>query len=196
MRFEIGFITLSLALATACSDDGLANQSSGQVETSTTSGPNDDALTGSGSAPSSGPGLDGDTTHEPPAESTTAASDGPVEPSSTGSEELTGTTHGIETDTETESTTGGPSQACIDGCAVEHMCGTEWASAEECVAWCEANLVEASAFSPFCRDAWEALSACLATLDCDELEQWQNPTAFPYPCSNADVVLSVECKGQ
>lgn len=206
MRFpSIGFLAPLLALATACSDDGLAMQSSGQVETSTTGEPvADDAITGANApSTSSGPGEAEDTSGPPPPGDTTAASDGPADTSTGGPEVLTGSTTEAETDTgssssgsETEGTTGGPNQACVDGCAVEFTCGTEWASAEDCVAWCEANLVEASGFSPFCRDAWEALSACLATLTCEEFMQWESPMAFPYPCSDADVVLSVECKGQ
>jgi hypothetical protein len=87
-------------------------------------------------------------------------------------------------------------QACTDGCAIEFMCGDEWASAEECTEWCEANLVEAAMFSPFCADAWENLSACFATLDCDQFAEYQAPMMFPYPCSDAADALAFECEGQ
>jgi hypothetical protein len=199
MRLPPGLLPLLvLALSPACSDDGLVNQSSGQAETTTTGGPtNDDVLSGP-SSPSS-TGLDEGTTARPP-EGTTAASGDTSEGS---------TTVGIEgattTDTEASSTTdgtatvgttGAPDQPCVDGCAVEFACGTEWMSEADCVAWCEANLVKADAFSPFCRAAWEAVSACVATLTCEEFAEWSNPVMFPYPCSDADVVLSVECKGQ
>jgi hypothetical protein len=204
MRFPLGFLGPLLVLATACSDDGLANQSSGQAATSTTGEPvADDALTGAnGPSSSSGPS---DTTATPPPSDTTAASEGTGATSTGGPEIFTETGTSTDADTgssgsgsgsETEGTTGGPNQACVDGCGVEFSCGTEWASAEDCVAWCETNLVVADGFSPFCRDAWEALSACLATLTCEEFLQWESPMAFPYPCSDADVVLSVECKGQ
>jgi hypothetical protein len=206
MRFPIGFLGPLLVLATACSDDGLATQSSGQAATSTTGEPvADDVLTGANAPSSSSGPVDDETTGTPPPGDTTAASEGTGATSTAGPEVLTdtGTGPGTDADTgssssgsETEGTTGGPNQACVDGCAVEFTCGTEWASAEDCVAWCEANLVEADGFSPFCRDAWEALSVCLATLTCEEFMQWESPMAFPYPCSDADVVLSVECKGQ
>lgn len=87
-------------------------------------------------------------------------------------------------------------QACIDGCAIEFMCGDEWASAEECSDWCEANLVKAAAFSPFCADAWENLSACFGTLDCDQFAEYEAPMMFPFPCSDAADALAFECKGQ
>jgi hypothetical protein len=87
-------------------------------------------------------------------------------------------------------------QACIDGCAVEFMCGTEWASQDECIDWCEQNLIEAALFSPFCADAWEALSACFGTLTCEEFVEHADPQAFPYPCSDEDAALAFECRGQ
>jgi len=201
-------VVLGLALAAGCSDDGLANQSSGQAETSTTGTvpPSDAGAGGSEHALDTG-GLDGGTTAA--GGGTVATSDGPGGDTATatlgpeiatdtdGPATSSSTTIDIATGgTETESTTGGPNQACVDGCAVEFMCGTEWMSAEDCVSWCEANLVEANEFSPFCRDAWEGVSACVATLTCEEFMQWQDPMEFPYPCSDADVTLSVECKGQ
>lgn len=200
MRLEIGLL-LPLLLAAACSDDGLSSQSSGQIDTSTTGSMLDG---GSSNDPASGGAsstLDGGTAAPPPEGTTTDPGDSGTATATIGPESLTGT--GSDTGsstgtsgTETDGTTGGPSQACIDGCAIEFMCGTEWASAEDCVTWCENNLMVANDFSPFCRDAWEALSACLATLTCEEFAVWQNPMEFPYPCSDADTALSVECKGQ
>lgn len=87
-------------------------------------------------------------------------------------------------------------QACTDGCAIELMCGDEWASEAECIDWCEANLVKAAAFSPFCADAWENLSACFGTLDCDQFAEYQAPMMFPYPCSDEADALAFECEGQ
>lgn len=87
-------------------------------------------------------------------------------------------------------------QACTDGCAIEFMCGDEWTSAQECTDWCEANLVKAAAFSPFCADAWENLSACFGTLGCDQFAEYQAPMMFPYPCSDEADALAFECKGQ
>jgi hypothetical protein len=183
---------LGLALATACSDDGLANQSSGQAETSATGAPATSGTTGADEGPVSATvQLEG--TESPP-----GTTGGPADDSSgtLGPQTVTGTTSSTGTSDDTTGTTGGPSQACADGCVVEFACGTEWASEDDCVAWCEANLVKAAGFSPFCAAAWEGVSACLATLTCEEFAQWQNPMVFPYPCSNADVVLSIECKGQ
>lgn len=189
---------LPLLLAAACSDDGLASQSSGQIDTSTTGTV---AEGGSSHDPGSAGGattaLEGGTTAALPEGTTTSPGDTGMETATIGPESLTGSESGPATGgTETDATTGGPSQACADGCAVEFMCGSEWASVEDCVAWCESNLVLANEFSPFCRDAWEALSACLATLTCEEFAVWQSPMEFPYPCSDADVVQSTECKGQ
>ena len=203
MELDLGAaMMLGLALAAGCSDDGLVNQSSGQAETSTTSGTPDEAGAGSEheNATTGGVGegttaAGGGTAASGGSGSDTATLDPEVHTSSDGTEVSTGTATG-DTETETEGTTGGPSQACADGCAVEFMCGTEWMSVEECVAWCDANLAKANEFSPFCRDAWEGVSACVATLTCEEFMQWQSPTEFPYPCSDADVTLSVECKGQ
>lgn len=94
-------------------------------------------------------------------------------------------------------TTGGiMSQACADGCAVEFQCGIQWDSAEECTEHCNANLWAANQFSSFCMQAWEELSACLATLDCTEFEAWQAAQVFPYPCSTEDGALAFECDGQ
>lgn len=198
MRLEIGLL-LPLLLAGACSDDGLASQSSGQIDTSTTGSMLDAGSSNEpGSAGASTSAAGDGTTATPPGGTTTGTGGTGTDTATIGPESLTDTgsatgTSGTETDA---TTTGGPSQACIDGCAIEFMCGTEWASAEDCVTWCENNLMAANDFSPFCRDAWEALSACLATLTCEEFAVWQDPMEFPYPCSDADTVLSVECKGQ
>ncbi|MEM9459132.1 MAG: hypothetical protein AAGF11_33445 [Myxococcota bacterium] len=109
------------------------------------------------------------------------------------------TTEGTTTEgstTEGSTTTAGIEQACAQGCAVEFSCGTEWTSEQECVTWCEANLEKAYEFSPFCRDAWAGVSACLGTLTCEEFAEWHDPAMFPYPCSETDAILNVECKGQ
>jgi hypothetical protein len=185
---------LGLALAAACSDDGFTNQSSGQAEASTTGTPN--TATAGDEGPLGETLADADTAPSPgTTQGDVDSSTGPIGPETitgTGTEAATDTGTGTATD----GTTGGGGQACAEGCAVEFACGMEWASEEECVAWCEANLVKAAAFSPFCADAWEAVSACLGTLTCEEFSQWQSPMMFPYPCSDADVALSVECKGQ
>jgi hypothetical protein len=208
MRLIPGFSPLLLGgvLMAACSDDGFINQSSGQAETSTTGnaasdGPAD--LTGSVGDPSATSGPEEGTSAAPPA-TTSGGSDGTAAGSDTsgldiasGTDTSTGPGTGSGTiDTDTEGTTTGGPQPCAEGCAVEVMCGTEWMSEEECVMWCEANLMKAEAFSPFCRLAWEGVSTCLATLTCEEFAVWESPMMFPYPCSDADVVLAAECKGQ
>jgi hypothetical protein len=76
------------------------------------------------------------------------------------------------------------------------MCTSDWPSEEDCVLACEANLVEAAAFSPVCADAWENVSECVGTLTCEEYLEWRMPTTFPYPCVDADEGLAFECKGQ
>ncbi len=199
MRLSLDLRALALAIplaSTACSDDGLANQSSGLAETTTTGPPSDAADPASGGAGSTR-GLDGDTSAPPPDASTSGPSDPATGTGTSGVEGATGTSDGSGTgdDAASSGTTGGD-HSCADGCVVEVACGTEWESEDACVTACEANLVKADAFSPFCRDAWAALSACLATLTCEEFSQWQSPMMFPYPCSDADTVLSIECKGQ
>lgn len=183
---------LVLAVTAACSDDGFPNQSTGQTPTSTT-----DAADGSEGDPTTGAavttGMSDGTTVSPPTDST---GESPADSSTGATTEQTSGSTGTTGDT-TDGTTGDePNAACAAGCAVEFMCGTEWATEEDCVAWCETNLVKAAAFSPFCSAAWENVSACVATLTCEEFAEWENPMMFPYPCSDADVVLSVECKGQ
>lgn len=122
--------------------------------------------------------------------------------STTGEPTTQGTTEGTTEGTTTEgtttegTTTEGTGQACAQGCAVEFACGTDWASEQECVTWCEANLEKAYEFSPFCRDAWAGVSMCLGTLTCEEFAEWHDPAMFPYPCSEADAILNVECEGQ
>jgi hypothetical protein len=76
------------------------------------------------------------------------------------------------------------------------MCGDEWMSQQECIDWCEANLVKAEAFSPFCEDAWEALSACFGTLDCTEFAEYEAAAMSPYPCDDEAAALAFECAGQ
>ena len=100
------------------------------------------------------------------------------------------------------SSTGDPMTACAAGCEIEYgcqdtcECSTMWKSAEACTQWCEANLEKAALFSPFCRDAWEGMSACYATLDCDEYHQFHNPAVPDYPCVSEAETLAFECKGQ
>lgn len=189
MHFGLGFALLAGAtLATGCSDAGSTGQSSVAVaETSagTTAGPPTTAFDGTADPATSGT-------------TPTGVDTGPT---------TSGTTTGTSewgTTAATDSSTGeigdtppiGPDRACQSGCVVEFMCGMEWASERECVQWCEANLEKADAFSPFCHDAWAGVSACLGTLTCEEFAEWDAPAMFPYPCSEADVVLEVECKGQ
>ena len=71
------------------------------------------------------------------------------------------------------------------------------ADVDECIDWCEANLVEAGKFALFCQAAWEAVHACVGTLDCTEFTDWcdRNPP-FDYPCLSEDLNLEFECKGQ
>jgi hypothetical protein len=201
MRVIPGFsrwLWLGVALAAACSDDGLANQSTGLAETSSTSAAasSPESLT-TAADPGTTHGLDEGSDGLPPEPSTSTASDGSGPASdSTGREVASGTGTDTGSGSGSDSTTGEPQSACADGCAVEFLCGSEWMSEEDCVTWCEANLIEAEAFSPFCRDAWEGVSACVATLTCEEFAVWADPMMFPYPCSDADVALAIECKGQ
>ncbi|MCX4243118.1 hypothetical protein [Paraliomyxa miuraensis] len=183
-------VILPLAVTAACSDDGPSHPSAGQATASTSAGSE-----GSGAEPTTGSA----TTHASATTSTTTASttgEPPADSSTGGSSATTGKSTSTSSDTGEGTTETGPNAACAAGCAVEFMCGDEWAMEEDCVAWCEANLVEADRFSPYCRDAWEGVSACLATLTCEEFAQWQSPAMFPYPCSDADVVLEIECEGQ
>ncbi|MBC8072100.1 MAG: hypothetical protein IAG13_27515 [Deltaproteobacteria bacterium] len=76
------------------------------------------------------------------------------------------------------------------------MCGSQWDSAEACSQWCEDNLDKAALFSPFCAGAWEALSACFGTLDCEQFAAYQAAKVFPYPCSAEADALAFECEGQ
>ncbi len=183
---------LGLVLAAGCSDDGLANQSTGQAATATTGMV---ATEGSGTTDPA-PGTTADPNEEtglPPSDSSSVSdTQAPETGSSTSGPEPTSSSD----TTSSEPTTGGPSQACPDGCMVEFQCGTRWASEADCVSACEANLDEAAVFSPFCRDAWEALSVCLATLTCEDFATWQDPMMFPYPCSDADTGIAIECEGQ
>lgn len=192
MRLELGMtLKLGALVATGCT----ASPPPMTTEASTThdSSADDPSAT---SATSPSPSTTGIQTDPTPPESTTGSTD---DGTTTGpGPDTTETSLGSTTEsTPTEgTTTEGGNEACADGCAVEFACGTRWASEQECVMWCEANLEKADAFSPFCRDAWEGVSACLGTLTCEEFAEWESPTVFPYPCSDADVVLDVECEGQ
>jgi hypothetical protein len=94
-----------------------------------------------------------------------------------------------------DDSTGGVSYtpACVDGCAVEATCGNEWSSELECISWCEDNLIEAGRFSPFCRNAWEGLHACLGTLDCPGFEDY---LMGGRSCQIETFTHAVECEGQ
>jgi hypothetical protein len=104
--------------------------------------------------------------------------------------------------TDASSSTGDPISACAAGCMVEYACqdtcecDTTWKSEEACTQWCEANLEKAALFSEFCRDAWEGMSACYATLDCEEYHLFHNPAVPDYPCVSEAETLAFECKGQ
>lgn len=200
MRTYSGFSLLLLGVVQlgACSDDGLATQSAAQSSTSTAG---NDGSTGVTGPPATSAAPDDDTAL--PTSDTTAASEGPPPQTSsssgtTGEGSSSGTSgEGTSSSTTSEgTTTGGTNQDCADGCAVELLCGTKWMSEADCVMACEDNLLVAADFSLFCRAAWEAVSACVATLTCEEFLEWQSPTMFPYPCSDADVGLASECEGQ
>ncbi|MEM7160293.1 MAG: hypothetical protein AAF799_46070 [Myxococcota bacterium] len=192
MRLRLGFALVVSALAVGCGDDSGGTSSSGSssgttggttgasVPGTTSTGEGTTAAVDSSGGSSSGGG------------STSEASS-----SSTGMSATEGTTDDTG-DSGSESSSGGGelNQDCIDGCTTEVMCDTRWATVDECAIACDANLHKAEAFSPFCRAAWEGVSACLGTLTCKEYAEWDSPTAFPYPCSDADVALEVECEGQ
>jgi len=82
------------------------------------------------------------------------------------------------------------------GCQDTCECGTTWESEAACVQWCDANLDEAALFTEFCRDAWEAMSACLGALDCKQYAEFHNPTVPDYPCVSEAEALAFECEGQ
>lgn len=125
----------------------------------------------------------------------TTRTDGTTTTSSSSS--TTTADEGSTSDTsDTSGTTGEPTSACQQGCAVEVSCTMDWPGEDECVSACEANLVRAAAFEPTCADAWETLSECLGTLNCEEFLEWRMPTMVPYPCIEADEGLQLECKGQ
>lgn len=104
--------------------------------------------------------------------------------------------------TESGSTTDGHNDACVAGCMIEFgcqdtcECDTTWKSEDACVQWCEANLEKAALFTEFCRDAWEAMSACIGTLDCEGYHEFHNPAVPDYPCVSEADSLAFECKGQ
>ncbi len=162
-------------------------------------GPEDGASTGSGISSTGGPSpgtTDGSGSGEATAGGSTATG------SSSGGD---GTTHATSTTAADEESTGGsptsgttgePTSACQQGCAVEWLCTMDWPSEQACVSACEANLIRAAAFAPACADAWAAVSECLGTLTCEEYLEWRMPTAFPYPCVEADEGLQFECNGQ
>ncbi len=201
-EMKLGFVGsllglgLSAGLAAGCSDDGLINQSTtAAADTGTTGG----TTRGTAATSSQGSDTQGTTTDEPGGDtstSTSTSSTGVPTSATEGSGSGSSSSSSSGSSESSDSSSGGGNQACADGCAVEFMCGMEWMSEEECVTWCEANLEKAYAFSPFCHDAWEGVSACLGTLTCEEFAEWDNPMVFPYPCSDADTILAVECKGQ
>lgn len=199
-------IGLALLGSIACgSDDGDASSTESTTGGSSTGGA---SITGSMTSLSAGP-TTGSGTDSSATEGTSSGSDDRGSSSDEGSGDDTGSGSGSGSGSSdggassssseggSEGTTGAiVSQACADGCAVEYECGIRWGSAEECTDWCNANLEAAANFSMFCMQAWEALSACLAGLDCDEYAQWEVPMAFPYPCSQEDDALAFECEGQ
>jgi len=177
-----GWATLALA---ACGDDGPSGE--GTETSPSTSSTTGDASRSSSTGPGSSTGTN-------PSDDTTTSTTTTGSDSSTGE----GTTLGESSSggSDTGTTTGAGVSACEEGCVVEAACGMRWASEDECVIACEANLVEAGRFSPFCQQAWENVSECVGTLTCEEFVQWETPTEFPYPCSDADVGLEIECEGQ
>ena len=192
MRLTLGFALVVGALAVGCGDDSGGSGDSGSTsgstggttgtaspDTSTTSGGTTGAVDSSGGSSGGGSSSDGGST------------------SSSGGETTEGTTEG-SSDSGSSSSSGGDelNEDCIAGCETQVMCAMNWPTVEDCAIACDANLDEAEIFSPFCRAAWEGVSECLGTLTCKEYEQWESPTAFPYPCSDADVALEVECEGQ
>jgi hypothetical protein len=107
-----------------------------------------------------------------------------------------------DTSSSDDSTGDPPNEACVAGCMIEFgcqdtcECGTVWTGEAECVQWCDANLEEAELFSTFCRDAWEAVSACIGTLSCEQYHQFHNPDVPDYPCVSEADTLAFECEGQ
>jgi len=184
-------VLLVLLAGAACSGP---SPSPTQPEGSTGSATTDPAGTtlGDATAASEGPGATGSATS---ASSTGAIATTTASTDSTGSDPTTAST-GTDPTTAGESTGSSPDMPCAEGCAVEVACTERWRTEQACIDACEANLVEATAFEPACAAAWADLHACLGTLTCEELAQWTQPTAFPYPCVSEDEVLGFECAGQ
>jgi hypothetical protein len=176
---------LGAALLLGCPTEEPAGHEEGASSSSSSS-----SETTSIATSSSGTTGDGDTGETTRGDGTTTTSS---PPSTTAADE--GSTSSSDT-SDTSGTTGEPTSACQQGCAVEVSCTMDWQSEDECVSACEANLVRAAVFSPTCADAWESLSECLGTLICEEFLEWRMPTMFPYPCVEADEGLQFECKGQ
>ncbi len=163
---------------------GSADDDDGEATIDPTRTSDDDAAsteTGDGTSASSSP------------DASTSADSGADDPSDDGTT-LT---------TESSGSTGdGHNDACVAGCMIEFgcqdtcECDTTWESEEACVAWCEANLEKAALFTEFCRDAWENMSACIGTLDCDGYHEFHNPAVPDYPCVSEADSLAFECKGQ
>lgn len=210
MRWVLGLRgCLGIALAAGCgassegdgtssnADDDASGPDSGSPTISATSSIDDEGATASDPSDEAGSSAGDDATTGVGTTTATPTTDDTGETSAT---EESSETQG--TDDATSTTGDTANQACIDGCAVEFACqatcecDTNWASEAECIEWCDANLAKAEAFSPFCEQAWEGVSACFATLTCEEFHEYHNPTMFPYPCAAEADALAFECKGQ
>ena len=178
-------VVLGAALLLGCPTAEPAGHEEGASATTSSSSSETTSIATS----SSGTTGDGDTGETTRGDGTTTTSSPPSTTTAEGSTSSSDTS-------DASGTTGEPTSACQQGCAVEVSCTMDWPSEDECVSACEANLVRAAVFAPTCADAWESLSECLGTLTCEEFLEWRMPTMFPYPCVEADEGLQFECKGQ
>jgi hypothetical protein len=140
--------------------------------------------------------IDGTSATSSPSETSTTADASAEDPSDDDASDT------IVTTDSSSSTGDGHNDACVAGCMIEFgcqdtcECDTTWKSEEACVSWCEANLEKAALFTEFCRDAWENMSACIGTLDCEGYHEFHNPAVPDYPCVSEADSLAFECKGQ
>jgi hypothetical protein len=197
MHTRFGLMMLGALLAGCPGDDGSSGETtSDDGTTSTTMMPSTSAST---TTPPPGTSSSGSTTGETTTGNGTTGSDTDTDTTGGTSSGSSGDSTGGSTDTGASSTTEGQS-ACQAGCQVEVDCGfcsTEWEDVDECIEWCEANLVKAGEFADFCQAAWENVHACVGTLDCDEFADWcDREPPFDYPCITEDQTLEFECEGQ
>ena len=192
---------LAGVVVTACVGGSVEDDS-----TSETTRADDDADDDDDGSPTSNPSAPSTSDDSDPSVTTTATTTtvgtSTTDIDTSDSSSTTSTTTSEDTSSSDTSTGDMPNEACVAGCMIEFgcqdtcECGTTWRSEDACVQWCDANLGEAELFSSFCRDAWEAMSACIGTLTCEQYQQFHNPDVPDYPCVSEADTLAFECEGQ